>query len=154
MEHRIRCAAIIIKDDSILLVKHEHPVSGAESWIPPGGGLKDGENIYDCAVRETFEETGLRVVLGSILYLREFVDTELHCHHFEIFILAKSFDGNLTIGNVDPNDRDYPYIKEVRFLSQEEMNKLTVYPEILKDEFWRDYASGNLQTKYLGQQIS
>ena len=151
MEHRIRSAAIIIKDNTMLLVKHEHPVSGVESWIPPGGGLKDGENIYDCAIRETFEETGLNVVLGSILYLREFVDSELNYHHFEIFILAKSFNGNLTIGNLDPNDMDGPYIKEVRFLSQEETDKLTIYPEILKDEFWGDYASGHLQTKYVGQ---
>jgi 8-oxo-dGTP pyrophosphatase MutT (NUDIX family) len=152
VKHRIRSAAIVIDNDKILLVKHKHPKSGIEFWVPPGGGLEDSESIYDCAIRETYEETGLKVILGEIRYLREFVDPEHGEHHFEIFIQAKSFVGELTISNVNPDDSDGPYVKEVKFLSQVEISGLTVYPEILKNEFWEELCSGKLQARYIGQQ--
>ena len=47
---------------------------------------------------------------------------------------------------------DFSFIQEVQFLSPEEMSGLTVFPEALKDELWRDLASGHLGVKYLGQQ--
>ena len=153
MKHRIRSAAVVINDNKILLVKHVHPKSGEEFWIPPGGGLEYSESIYDCAIRQVYEETGLKVILGQILYLREFIDPEYEEHHFEVFILAESFDGELTTKNVDPADRDGPYIKEVKFLSQEDLSRLTVYPEILKNEFWEELHSNKFPIKYLGQQL-
>ena len=154
MKHRIRSAAIIVKYNAVLLVKNKNPVNGFECWVPPGGGLEEGESIYDCAKRETYEETGLTVELGQILYLREFVETSKARHHFEIFILATSFNGELTMANNSPLDPDYAYIKDVQFLSQQQMQGLTVFPEELKDKFWQDLASGKgLETQYLGQQI-
>jgi 8-oxo-dGTP pyrophosphatase MutT (NUDIX family) len=152
VKHRIRSAAIVIDNNKILLVKHKHPESGIEFWVPPGGGLEDSESIYDCAIRETYEETGLKVILGEIRYLREFIDPEYGEHHFEIFIQAKSFVGELTISNVNPDDRDGPYIKEVKFLSKVDISGLIVYPEVLKNEFWEELHSGKLQTRYVGQQ--
>jgi len=152
VKHRIRSAAIVIDNDKILLVKHKRPKSGIEFWVPPGGGLEDSESIYGCAIRETYEETGLKVILGEIRYLREFVDPEHGEHHFEIFIQAKSFVGELTISNVNPDDRDGPYVKEAKFLSQVDISGLTIYPEILKNEFWDELRTGKLQTRYIGQQ--
>jgi 8-oxo-dGTP diphosphatase len=154
MKHRIRAAAIIVKDDAILLVKHKNPNNGFEWWVPPGGGLEDNESIYDCARRETLEETGLKVELGQILYLREFVETSRARHHFEIFILANSFSGELTLANNSPADPDYLYIKDAKFLSKCQMQEVVVFPEILKEQFWLDYAPGKkLEVQYLGQQI-
>jgi ADP-ribose pyrophosphatase YjhB (NUDIX family) len=36
-------------------------------WAPPGGWLNHGENPRQAAVRETFEEAGLRVTAGRLL---------------------------------------------------------------------------------------
>ena len=58
----------------------------------------------------------------------------------------------MTVENAEPLEGSY-YIKEARFFSPKEMNGLTVYPEILKSEFWKDYASGHLETKYLGMAV-
>lgn len=46
MRHRIRAAALIVKDDSILLVQHVHPDTGELWWVPPGGGVET-EILWD-----------------------------------------------------------------------------------------------------------
>jgi ADP-ribose pyrophosphatase YjhB (NUDIX family) len=153
LEHRIRAAAIIVQDDKILLVRHQHPVTGLDFWVPPGGGLEGDETIYECARREAHEETGLNVELGEIVYLREFVDLPDATHHLEVFILARSFEGELTTANLRSGDEDFSVVKEARFLSREDIAGLTVYPEILKDEFWSVLASKDgLTLRYLGLQ--
>ena len=40
-------------------------------WRPPGGGIKPGEEFVAGAVREAFEETGLRVELRRYLVVAE-----------------------------------------------------------------------------------
>jgi len=50
---------IIIKvDDGIVLIDRKNPPYG---WALPGGFVDYGESYEDAAVREAFEETGLKV---------------------------------------------------------------------------------------------
>ena len=52
---------IIIKDGKVLLIKRgRHP--GLNKLAFPGGFVDPGENVYQAAVRELFEETHLRAV--------------------------------------------------------------------------------------------
>ena len=55
---------MITDGDRVLLVKHKDPANGYEWWMPPGGGLEGEESVMDCAVRETWEETGLEDRVG------------------------------------------------------------------------------------------
>ena len=61
MRHRIRVAALLLNElNEILLVQHVHPVTNFEWWVPPGGGMESiDESIFSCAMRETFEESGI-----------------------------------------------------------------------------------------------
>ncbi|MBI3953714.1 MAG: NUDIX hydrolase [Chloroflexi bacterium] len=152
MQHRIRAAALVVSDGRLLLVRHRHPETGSEWWVPPGGGLRDGEDIFRCAARETSEEAGISVELGPVIYLREFLDVEMQRHNLELFVLARSFQGAPNTSNLVPGDTDFQYVEEARFLSPQEMVGLTVFPEALKDEFWRDLAQGNTGVRYLGQE--
>lgn len=60
---------IIIKNENYLLIKRasnpKKPFS--EQWDFPGGKIEPSEEPEDCAVRETEEETGLEVVLDSLV---------------------------------------------------------------------------------------
>jgi ADP-ribose pyrophosphatase YjhB (NUDIX family) len=150
MKHRIRAAALVVSNGRLLLVRHRHPQTGTDWWVPPGGGLEQGESIFQCAERETYEESGVTLELDRIMYIGEFIDLEQGHHNLEVFILARSFQGELTTGNLRPEDLDSGYVKEARFLSPAEMRDLTVFPEILKDGFWRDLAAANTGVKYLG----
>jgi 8-oxo-dGTP pyrophosphatase MutT (NUDIX family) len=52
-------ATILIVDehDRLLLMKR----SDSGLWGPPGGSTEPGERVEEAAIRETFEETGLKV---------------------------------------------------------------------------------------------
>ncbi|MCH8190646.1 MAG: NUDIX hydrolase [Chloroflexi bacterium] len=49
LQHRIRCGALIVDGDRLLLVKHRHPKTGFVWWAPPGGRVEGEESIFDCA---------------------------------------------------------------------------------------------------------
>jgi 8-oxo-dGTP pyrophosphatase MutT (NUDIX family) len=55
----------LIDDDRRVLLMHERRDIGSDSthWITPGGGVEPGESLVQGAVREVYEETGLRVSL-------------------------------------------------------------------------------------------
>ncbi len=152
MRHRIRAAALIVKNDTILLVQHVHPDSGEVWWVPPGGGVETTDtSVFDCARRETFEETGLDVKLSRIVYIREFVDEENGAHNLELFIISTAYSGELAIRHIQGRGPDEHYIKDVRWVHKGDLQHLLIYPEILQDAFWADLAQGFPETKYLGK---
>lgn len=152
MRHRVRAAALIVENDSILLVQHVHPDSGEVWWVPPGGGVETADvSVFDCARRETFEETGLDVVLDRIVYIREFADNDTDTYHLELFISSSSFSGELTIRHIQGNGPDEHYIKDVQWIHKDDLADMVVYPEIIKDQFWDDLALGFPETRYLGR---
>jgi 8-oxo-dGTP pyrophosphatase MutT (NUDIX family) len=64
-----RAARVVLVDhaDRILLLRGCDPARpGPRWWFTPGGGLNPGESTADGAVRELFEETGLRVTPGEL----------------------------------------------------------------------------------------
>ena len=53
----MRVAAIIVKDDKILLI---HRIkNGQEYYVFPGGGVKEGESLEEALIREIKEELTL-----------------------------------------------------------------------------------------------
>ena len=153
MRHRIRVAAILVENHKVLLVKHVHPIFGNEWWVPPGGGVEDKDTtLFDCAKRETWEETGYQIETTEILYIREFLDQEMKAYNLEIFVKAKVIGGEITLENIYGKGQDEHYIKTVQWIDKEDLAKYTVYPEIIKEEeFWEDIEKETVQTKYLGK---
>ena len=63
---RLAAAAIIQREGKLILVRRAiEPQRGL--WVFPGGFVDSGETVQAAAVRETFEETGLRIGLTGIL---------------------------------------------------------------------------------------
>lgn len=153
MKQRIRVAVLIVQNNKILLVKHVHPKTKFTWWVPPGGGLEAKDNsLYECAIRETWEETGYHIDTGDILYIREFADKEDMRYNLEIFIKGKIKTGYLTIKNIIGNGPDEDYIKEAKWVDKLELQEINVFPEIIKtEEFWLDYIQNKVCTKYLGK---
>lgn len=65
---------ILLDDDERILYFHaEEPKTGRRFWVMPGGGLHRGEGFEEAASRETYEETGIRVVLGPCVWTRRHI---------------------------------------------------------------------------------
>ena len=59
-EPRIRVAALIRRGDSVLLCNHTK--HGRSYWLPPGGGVEEGESLHEALLRELDEECSLQSV--------------------------------------------------------------------------------------------
>ncbi|MFH1823120.1 MAG: NUDIX hydrolase [archaeon] len=70
----IRPATIVIKDQKVLLVKSKYPEE--EIYLFPGGGMEFEETIEECAIRETFEETGVKVKIKNLFHINEYIYKE------------------------------------------------------------------------------
>lgn len=152
MRHRVRAAAIIVRGDELLLVHHIDPTSGKSYWVPPGGGLEaEDASVIHCAIRETFEESGLRVILSKVAYVAEFQESPSATLHLEIFFLADSYEGEITLTHLPEDQPDFDIIQETRWVHRDELDSLTVYPEELKSDFWDHLAEGFPTTIYLGR---
>lgn len=107
--------------------------------------MKGNESIFDCARRETYEETGLTIEAGPILYIQEFWQPDYHFIKF--FILARSFKGKLTTKN---REKDEHFLVDARWFSKIELQETTAFPEPIKDEFWKERLSEPVTARYIG----
>jgi len=72
---RTGVGAMVIKDEKILLVKRGvEPNKGR--WAIPGGMLKLGETMRECAAREILEETGVTVAIGECIYVFDLIERD------------------------------------------------------------------------------
>ncbi|MEN6370323.1 MAG: NUDIX hydrolase [Thermotogota bacterium] len=145
MRYAISAGAIVAREGALLVVHHLD--SRQDFWVPPGGRLRGEESIFDCARRETYEETGLNVVPERVVYIEEFLEGDLHFCKF--WILARAAEGSPTVEHRDP---DEGFVVEACFASRGEMADWVVHPAILKGLLWDDLQRGFPKTRYLGLQ--
>ena len=62
---RIRAVAIVIKDDSVLLM-HRINKDRGEYWTFIGGGVEEGESVEDAVIRELYEEASLKASINKL----------------------------------------------------------------------------------------
>ena len=134
---KIRLVTRVITYDQnsnkVLLVKNRDQ----DFWYPPGGGWDyDKENIVECAKREVFEETGLKVKISKLLYVQEFHDAPGSVSLETIWLATPSSKTELNELHVD-HDVDGK-VETARWFSKEELRTVKVFPERLKSTFWQN----------------
>ncbi|WP_207892218.1 NUDIX domain-containing protein [Streptacidiphilus pinicola] len=76
---RVSARAVILDQDERLLVVRQRAVD-RDVHVLPGGRVEIGETAAEAVRREVWEETGLRVTVGDLLWVREFLP-ERHLGH-------------------------------------------------------------------------
>lgn len=138
--HRLNARVILRHGDHILLVSGE--LDDREAfWVLPGGLVEPGEPLTAALVRETAEETGLRVTPERLLYVREFLDERLGEHAIECYFQGRVTGGLLRMG-VDPTFRDASTIRGkvagARWFDRRDLQDMVIYPEVVRDRLWAD----------------
>ncbi|HWH40478.1 MAG TPA: NUDIX domain-containing protein [Usitatibacter sp.] len=144
MRHRIAAGALVLRDDRLLLVHHRR--EGAyDFWVPPGGGIVGAEALDEAAAREVAEETGLVVEATALAYIDELLISGTRQCKF--WYLARIVGGTLTTGSAAARAE---HIVEARFLGEDELGDKTVFPTVIRDEFWVHLREGFERPRFLG----
>ena len=101
---RKRVAAVIIKDNQILLMQRIK--DGRKYFVFPGGGVKIGENLESAVKREIKDEFGIDIKIERFLFRIE------NKGETEFYFLVKNFAGEPKISGeekqiIDDNNQYY-----------------------------------------------
>ena len=102
----IGVGVFLVRDNSLLLIKRKYnPDAGY--WSIPGGHLELGEKVQDAAVREAWEETGLKTrvtklagIIDKIMYDNK---GNIEYHYVLINYFVEQIEGDL---NQPPKPND------------------------------------------------
>ena len=149
MRHRIRAAGILVDQDRILMGNEND--DGRSYWVPPGGGFEtqDG-NTRNTVKREVWEETGLTVSVGELLFVREFGEVSRSIYHVEQFYLVDQWQGEVSLKNLAALTEEIRSITQARWLTKQELGELDVFPPQLKDLLWDKLDRADLSIVHLG----
>ena len=140
---RVRVGGLLFDDEaapsSVLLVEHNGIHDDGPFWIAPGGGVDFGEALPEALRREAEEETGLRVRVGPLRYVLDFIRPPLHAVSFYFHC---TIDGGTLRPGADPELGDQQLIRGVEYVSFERLPGLNLYPEGFAERLPADARAG------------
>ncbi|MFJ8262902.1 NUDIX domain-containing protein [Rummeliibacillus sp. NPDC094406] len=133
MKVRSSVQAVIINENKILTIK-KYDYNKFMN-ILPGGGQEPGETLKEAVVRECIEETGLKVQVGELLFVSEYIgknhehakwDNQVHVvvHLFE----CPYPDDDNSFGQGSKLDSDQ---LSLEWLPLEDLPKTNLYPKAI-----------------------
>lgn len=146
MKRHFCASAFVINpiDKKILLVKHHL----WDKWVQPGGHMEDGETPEEAAIREVYEETGVKISLLGERFPREddmIRPLGIQCNrkdngekHFDIIYAAVP---NNEVTDLLISNESY----DIGWFSRKELENLPVFPDvkITMDYILREYFKVN-----------
>jgi ADP-ribose pyrophosphatase YjhB (NUDIX family) len=130
MPIRVGASAIIVRDNSLLLVEFDEEGVGVHYNLP-GGGVEDGELLEDAVRREVLEETCLQVDVGRMLFVFEYVPSFHRYKYGARHSVNVIFECNSQQGS-EARMPDVPDLLQigVRWVPLAELTRLPLLPKI------------------------
>lgn len=126
-QFRFRGTAIIIKDGKVLMVHDEK----RKYYYAIGGAVKIGETSADAAIREVYEESGLKVEIDRLVLVQEvYFESEEGVHHELAFYYLMKDIGEQQIAS----NRVIDFTEEgLEWISIDKLSDYKIYPQIYND---------------------
>lgn len=118
---RVRVAAIVLRGDELLLVRHIK--NGESYWLLPGGGIEYGEPLTEALERELREEASVEIEVGDLAIVNDSIPPDRSRHTLNLCFTAHVVKGEIACGT-DPR------VVEVRYVPVGELASLKFYPDI------------------------
>ena len=129
----IRPASVTVYNGKVLLVRSEY--HREEFYLFPGGGLEFGETIEEGVIRETLEETGVKIKIKQLMHVNEYIyRNDFSKRSITPFFLAE-VDGE---SKINPQTNDGNKIKEALWVNIEDLEKIDVRPKIIAESLRLD----------------
>ena len=125
----IIAGCLVIKDNKILLVKEG--IEDCGKWNIPAGSAENFEKITDAAIRETFEETGLKVKLTSVLPIGERIINDKT--FISVRFVAEIISGEIKIDDNEIIDAKWFSIEEFEKLGEEDLRSYEFNKQVVKN---------------------
>ena len=117
---------MLLKNNKILLGKrHEDPekadseLRGEGTWSMPGGKLDYKESFEEGAIREVFEETGIKINKVKVVCINN--DMNEYAHFITIGLISDKFEG-------EPQVKAPDEIKEWKWFNLDNLPKPMFFP--------------------------
>lgn len=149
LDFGIRVGAVVERDGSILLVRHQKP-DREPYWVLPGGRLEPGETIPECAERELEEEANLGVAFAKVLYVSEFMKEDRHTIDVTVLATAEPEEEASLGSDPEVEEGSEPTLTELRWVSLDELKNIELLPPWIKDRLAEDAKKGWPGDVYLG----
>ena len=138
----IRPCIILIEDGKVLCIHCKY--EDGEYYLFPGGGVEPGETIADSAVREMFEETGLKVEIKKLVYVNDWVKN-LNTNER---VLNMFFLGKVKGGEIIQVEKDGGKVKKVEWIELNNFNEIDFRPKFISQRLKEDYEKGFPEVPY------
>ena len=99
------CVAVIKGNKFLLLKRNKEAGFAPDTWGFPGGGSDPGEEPEECAVRETYEETGLKV--RNLKFVKMITGSK---GKFVYFFVSSDYEGEVDMEKVKDEHQDFAWI--------------------------------------------
>jgi 8-oxo-dGTP diphosphatase len=102
---KLTADGLILKDKKVLLIKRKnYPFKG--KWALPGGFVEYNEKTEDTAMREVFEETGLKTKINNLVGVYSDPNRDPRGHTISVIYLLEACGGKLK-GSDDVSDAKF-----------------------------------------------
>jgi 8-oxo-dGTP diphosphatase len=120
-EGKIAQKAIIVKENMVLLVRD--PRMDEVIWEIPGGRMNIDEEPREGLVREIMEELGIEIEVGSVLHMKQFIQTNEGKRAFVIVYECqmKNQNAEMTLSEDE--------VCEIAWVTADDLPKYPLYPE-------------------------
>lgn len=127
---------VIVLDSGRILFTMNRDREGVFLMLP-GDGQRFGETLVEAARRETMEETGLAVEVGSLLLVREYIGANHEfasedgdAHQTEFLFEASLVPGDPVSGPAGPSAMD-TWQTGISWIRTEDLGGFRIYPSVL-----------------------